>query len=164
MSIRVVQEQYYKRGDEIFRLREALQEMVYEATHLSPEREDGAHDCRMSKGALGRARAALSPQVEKAPQPSGMSRELMGLIVDEVFNGAIEDASVIEEIYAVIKRHEAPQPGSFGTEDSRVAYQRDHASDDVCQEADGCPTEMAVLKRFWRQHQKQFPIASEPTE
>lgn len=28
------------------------------------------------------------------------------------------------------------------------------AHDGVCQEADGCPTEMAVLKRFWRQHQK----------
>lgn len=36
-----------------------------------------------------------------------ISRELMGKIVDEVFDGAIEDASVIEEIYACIKRHEA---------------------------------------------------------
>ncbi|WP_454686884.1 hypothetical protein [Agrobacterium leguminum] len=36
-----------------------------------------------------------------------ISRELMGKIVDEVFDGAIEDASVIEEIYAVIKREEA---------------------------------------------------------
>lgn len=35
-----------------------------------------------------------------------ISRELMGKIVDEVFDGAIEDASVIEEIYACIKRHE----------------------------------------------------------
>ncbi|MCL6653537.1 hypothetical protein A6R70_14695 [Agrobacterium rubi] len=31
----------------------------------------------------------------------------MGKIVDEVFDGAIEDSSVIEEIYACIKRHEA---------------------------------------------------------
>lgn len=36
-----------------------------------------------------------------------ISRELMRKIVDEVFDGAIEDASVIEEIYACIKRHEA---------------------------------------------------------
>lgn len=36
-----------------------------------------------------------------------ISRELMGKIVDEVFDGAIEDASVIEEIYAAIKRHES---------------------------------------------------------
>jgi hypothetical protein len=25
--------------------------------------------------------------------------------------------------------------------------------DRVCEEADGCPTETAVLKRFWREHQ-----------
>jgi hypothetical protein len=49
---------------------------------------------------------------DKTPSPqtnvTGISRELMGKIVDEVFDGAIEDARVIEEIYAVIKRHEAP--------------------------------------------------------
>lgn len=39
----------------------------------------------------------------------GISRELMGKIVDEVFGGAIEDCSVIEEIYAVIKHHEAEE-------------------------------------------------------
>jgi hypothetical protein len=39
-----------------------------------------------------------------------ISRELLGKIVDEVFDGAIEDASVIEEIYAAIKRHETPSP------------------------------------------------------
>ncbi|TQN55356.1 DUF551 domain-containing protein [Agrobacterium tumefaciens] len=38
---------------------------------------------------------------------TAISRELMGKIVDEVFDGAIEDTSVIEEIYAVIKREEA---------------------------------------------------------
>ncbi len=38
-----------------------------------------------------------------------ISRELMGKIVDEVFDGAIEDCSVIEEIYAAIKRHEAEE-------------------------------------------------------
>jgi len=38
---------------------------------------------------------------------TGISRELMGKIVDEVFDGAIEDASVIEEIYAVIQREAA---------------------------------------------------------
>ena len=36
-----------------------------------------------------------------------ISRALLGKIVDEVFDGAIEDASVIAEIYAVIKREEA---------------------------------------------------------
>ena len=38
---------------------------------------------------------------------AAISRELMGKIVDEVFDGAIEDPRVIEEIYAVIKREEA---------------------------------------------------------
>lgn len=36
-----------------------------------------------------------------------ISRALLGKIVDEVFDGAIEDPSVIEQIYAVIKREEA---------------------------------------------------------
>lgn len=35
-----------------------------------------------------------------------MRRELMEMIVDEVFDGAIEDASVIEQIYDVIYRDE----------------------------------------------------------
>ncbi|CAN7632078.1 hypothetical protein [Pararhizobium sp. LjRoot238] len=39
-----------------------------------------------------------------------ISRELLGKIVDEVFDGAIEDASVIEQIYAAIKKHEDPAP------------------------------------------------------
>lgn len=42
-----------------------------------------------------------------------ISRELLGKIVDEVFDGAIEDASVIEDIYAAIKRHEAQHKQSF---------------------------------------------------
>jgi|GEM_PF-4765121 len=35
-----------------------------------------------------------------------ISRQLLGKIIDEVFDGGIEDASVIEEIYASIKKHE----------------------------------------------------------
>lgn len=35
-----------------------------------------------------------------------MRKALLGKIVDEVFNGGIEDASVIEKIYAVIEREE----------------------------------------------------------
>jgi hypothetical protein len=27
--------------------------------------------------------------------------------------------------------------------------------DGICQEADGCPTERAVLQRFWREHQAE---------
>lgn len=41
-----------------------------------------------------------------------MSRELMGKIVDEVFDGAIEDASVIEQIYEAIKKHDTPSPST----------------------------------------------------
>jgi hypothetical protein len=39
-----------------------------------------------------------------------ISRVLLGKIVDEVFGGAVEDARVIEEIYAVIKREDAAPP------------------------------------------------------
>lgn len=43
-----------------------------------------------------------------------ISRELLGKIVDEVFDGGLEDASVVEDIYRVIKREEgfaAPDDG-----------------------------------------------------
>jgi hypothetical protein len=41
------------------RLREALQTMIYETTHLSPEEDDGSHWCKISRDALSAARAAL---------------------------------------------------------------------------------------------------------
>ncbi len=41
-----------------------------------------------------------------------ISRDLLGKIVDEVFGGAIEDASVIAEIYSVIKREESAPPAA----------------------------------------------------
>ena len=50
---------------------------------------------------------------ENVKHTPAMSRELMALIVDEVFDGAIEDTRVIEEIYAVIKRHEASPPAKL---------------------------------------------------
>jgi len=38
------------------------------------------------------------------------------------------------------------------------------ASDKVCVEDDGCPTETAVLKRFWREHQaKHIPFSIDRT-
>lgn len=43
-------------------------------------------------------RAALQSQ----PMPPEISRDLLGGIVDQVFGGAIEDATVIEDIYRVI--------------------------------------------------------------
>ena len=45
---------------EVARLREALERMVYETTHLSPEEDDGLHWCCISKDALAKARAALA--------------------------------------------------------------------------------------------------------
>lgn len=41
------------------RLREALTEMVYEATHLSPEQDDGSHWANIGSETLARARATL---------------------------------------------------------------------------------------------------------
>lgn len=37
----------------------ALAEMIYETTHLSPREDDGSHVCKISQGALQRAREAL---------------------------------------------------------------------------------------------------------
>ena len=43
----------------VAKLEGALREMVYEATHLSPQEDDGSHWCKISKGTLEKARAAL---------------------------------------------------------------------------------------------------------
>lgn len=55
-----------------------------------------------------------------------ISRALLGKIVDEVFGGAVEDASVIEEIYAVFKREEAalsaPEPLAWYWEDKSGCF------------------------------------------
>lgn len=47
---------------------------------------------------------------------------------------------------------------TIGRIDARLAQPEaapERESDSVCKEADGCPTEMAVLKRFWRAHQPE---------
>ncbi len=62
-----------------------------------------------------------------------MNRDLMGKIVDEVFGGAIEDASVIEEIYAVIKREEAAQPVQADEDETYEIGKRDGYSEAVQQ-------------------------------
>lgn len=56
---------------------------------------------------------ALTEPTDDAPAgvlPPEISRELLGQVVDEVFGGAIEDATVIEDIYRVIARSVAPPP------------------------------------------------------
>lgn len=42
------------------RLAEALRTMIYETTHLSPENDDGSHDCRISRPALATSRGVLA--------------------------------------------------------------------------------------------------------
>ncbi len=50
---------------EVVRLRVALAMMVYQATHLSPERDDGSHICRIDSDVLAAARAALADTPEQ---------------------------------------------------------------------------------------------------
>ena len=52
-------------AQEIEQLREALSQMVYETTHLSPMENDGSHWCKISKEALIQARAALNLMYER---------------------------------------------------------------------------------------------------
>jgi hypothetical protein len=49
------------------RLEIALTNVIYEITHLSLQRDDGSHDCRISGNALAEAREAL-----RARRPEGM--------------------------------------------------------------------------------------------
>ena len=58
---------------------------------------------------------ARSTPADKAALPSSISRDLLGRIIDECFDGAIEDCSVIEDIYSAIVRYAkecAPQPAA----------------------------------------------------
>ena len=43
---------------EIEKLREALRELIYETTHLSPQEDDGSHRCTITGETLRKARAA----------------------------------------------------------------------------------------------------------
>lgn len=63
-----------------------------------------------------------------------------------------------------------PQSGAKHSEHSldmvehpSAAQLREFEPDSVCEEADGCPTEMAVLKRFWREYREK-PVADEILE
>jgi len=53
--------------------------------------------------------------------PSEIPRDLLGKIVDEVFDGAIEDPSVIEDVYRVIARE---QPSTAAARDVLAERQR----------------------------------------
>lgn len=46
-------------------LENALREMVYETTHLSPMEPDGSHKCKISGSALEKSRNALTPSLPK---------------------------------------------------------------------------------------------------
>lgn len=71
-------------------------------------------------------RAAMQSQA----MPPEISRDLLGKIVDEVFDGAIEDPSVIEDIYRVVARECALQ--SQDAEDAeRYRWLRDGGNDDI---------------------------------
>ena len=90
-----------------------------------------------------KARAALQSQ----PRQPEISRGLLGKIVDEVFDGAIEDASVIEDIYRVIARETALQ--SQDRENAFCVWHNDPETDNSwdtgCRQLfeiyDGTPTE-----------------------
>ena len=47
---------------------------------------------------------------------------------------------------------------TYEPEDAALAQQRESEPDRVCKEPDGCPTELAVLQRFWRAAQSAEPI------
>lgn len=58
-----------------------LERFVYETTHLSPQNEDGSHDCRISKKCLLHSRIALEllGKLSKPNQPD-VNAELLGAL------------------------------------------------------------------------------------
>jgi hypothetical protein len=55
-----MEDNLYKLEAEVERLKAALRTMVYETTHLSPEKDDGSHWCSITADALQAARTALA--------------------------------------------------------------------------------------------------------
>ena len=56
----------HQAADEIELPREALREMIYQTTSLSPMEPDGSHWCRITAEALGKARDAYNKSLGKA--------------------------------------------------------------------------------------------------
>ena len=69
----------------------------------------------------------------------------------------IDDADGMGTRFIPVGRmcHEAAEALSarLAQPEQEIEPDRDHVEDD------GCPTEKAVLQRFWREHQKQEPVA-----
>lgn len=85
------------------------------------EVQTSQHGVALLTTTLAQANAALllelmAPADDAADiLPPEIPRDLLAQVVDEVFDGAIEDATVIEDIYRVIARSVAP-PRTGGLE------------------------------------------------
>ena len=94
------------------------------------EVQTSQHGVALLTTTLAQANAALlleltAPADDAADiLPPEIPRDLLAQVVDEVFDGAIEDATVIEDIYRVIARSVAPPPAREGlSHDPRQAQQ-----------------------------------------
>ncbi len=91
------------------------------------EVQTSQHGVALLTTALAQANAALlleltAPDDAATILPPEIPRDLLAQVVDEVFDGAIEDATVIEDIYRVIARSVAPPPAREGlNHDARKA-------------------------------------------
>ena len=65
--------------------------------------------------------------------------KLIESVVDLIELGAIQPQDIVKNLRSALAQTKPLDEVEQG--------------DAVCQEDDGCPTEMAVLKRFWRSHQ-----------
>jgi len=78
-------------------------------------------------------------------------RELMQQALDAMLNFPNDISDEMFESIRVLRARLA-QP------EQEIESDRDPVEDD------GCPTEKAVLQRFWREHQKQEPVAYDKTD
>lgn len=66
-------------SEAIQKAREALREMIYETTHLSPEEADGAHKCIIPARALSNARSALAALDAETEVKANLTRPIIGI-------------------------------------------------------------------------------------
>lgn len=100
------------------------------------EVQTSQHGVALLTTTLAQANAALllelmAPADDAADiLPPEIPRDLLAQVVDEVFDGAIEDATVIEDIYRVIARSVAPPPAREGlNHDTRQAPKNPSGAD-----------------------------------
>jgi|GEM_PF-6811783 len=118
-------------------------------------KDDGTHYAYLTWVSRQKEIDALKAEVERLRSvqvlPPSISRQLLGKIVDEVFNGAIEDCSVIEDIYRSIAAHHQPAQKAEPSDDELLEFAIEEEFLLFCDEDEFLQIARALLSRYGNQ-------------